>query len=65
MGLYLKYAGLLQAQPANWIKFLKECRTTSISNLSFSTKVQLGQNSAELDNLAVETVYKNLFNQLK
>ena len=59
-GLYLKYAGLLQALPANWRKFLKECRTASISNLSFSTNVQLGQNSAELNNLAVKTVYEKL-----
>ena len=40
-GQYLKYAGLLQALPANWRKFLKECKTASISNLSFSTNVQL------------------------
>ena len=38
-GLYLKYADLLQALTANWRKFLKECRTASISNLSFSTNV--------------------------
>ena len=34
-GLYLKYAGLLQALPSNWRKFLKECRTALISNFVF------------------------------
>ena len=58
--LYLKYAGLLQALPTNWRKFLKECRMALISNLSFSTNVQIGQNSVELDNLAPEAVYKKL-----
>ena len=43
-GLYLKYAGLLQALTTNWRKCIKECRTASISNLSFSTNIKLGQN---------------------
>ena len=64
-GLYLKYAGLSQALPTNWRKFLKECRTASISNLSFSTNVQLGQNSVELDNLAAKTVYEKLIQPIK
>ena len=64
-GLYLKYAGLLQALPANWRKFLKECRTASISNLSFSTNVQLGQNSVELDNLAAKTAYEKFIQPIK
>ena len=64
-GLYLKYAGLLQALPANWSKFLKECRTASISNMSFSTNVQLGQNSVELDNLAAKAVYEKLIQPIK
>ena len=55
----------MQALPANWRKFLKECRTPSISNLSFSTDVQLGQNSAELDNLAAKTVYEKLIQPIK
>ena len=38
-GLYIKYAGLLKALPVNWRKFLKERRTASISNLSFSANV--------------------------
>ena len=58
-GLYLRYEVLLQALPANWRKFLKECRTASISNFSFSTNVKLGQNSVEPDNVAAKTVYKN------
>ena len=64
-GLYLKYAGILQALPANWRKFLKDCRTASISNLSFSTNVQLGQISVELDNLAAKTVYEKLIQPIK
>ena len=64
-GLYLKYAGLLQALPASWRTFLKKCRTASISNLSFSTGVQLGQNSAELDNLAAKAVYGKLIQPIK
>ena len=64
-GLYIKYAGLLKALPANWRKFLKECRTTSISNLSFSTNVQLRQNSVQLDNLAAKIVYEILIQPIK
>ena len=51
--------------PANWIKFLKECRTASISNSSFSSNVQLGQNSVELDNLAARTVDEKLIQPIK
>ena len=58
-GLYIKYAGLLKAS-ANWRKFLKECRTASISNLSFSTNVQLRQNSVQLDNLAAQDCVRDL-----
>ena len=64
-GLYFKYAGLWQALPSNWRKFLKKCRTASISNLSFSTNVQLGQTSVELDNLQAKTVYEKLIQPIK
>ena len=64
-GLYVNYAGLLKALPANWRKFLKECRTASISNLSFSTDVQLRQNSVQLDNLAAKIVYEILIQPTK
>ena len=59
-GLYIKYAGLLKALPANWRKILKECRTASISNLFFSANVQLRKNSVQLDNLAAKIVYEIL-----
>ena len=59
-GLYIKYAGLLKALLANWRKFLKERRTASISNLSFSTNVRLRQNSVQLDNLVAKIVYEIL-----
>ena len=55
-GLYIKYAGLLKALPANWTNFLKEHRTASISNLSFSTNVRLRQNSVQLYNLVAKNV---------
>ena len=55
-GLYIKYAGLLKTLPANWRKVLKECVMALISNLSFSTNVQLEQNSVQLDNLAAKIV---------
>ena len=64
-GLYLKYAGLLQALLAKWRKFMKGCRTALISNLSFSTNIQLGQNSVELDNPAAKTVYETLIQPIK
>ena len=64
-GLYIKYAGLLKALPANWKKFLKERRTASISNLSFSTNVRLRQNSVQLDNLAAKIVYEILIQPIK
>ena len=64
-GLYLKYAGLLQALLLNWRKILKGCRTALILNLSFSTNVQLGQNSVELDNLVAGTVYEKLIRPIK
>ena len=64
-GLYIKYAGLLKALPANWRKFLKERRTASISNLSFSTNVRLRQNSVQLDNLAAKIVYEILIQPMK
>ena len=64
-GLYIKCAGLLKALPANWRKFLKECRTALISNLSFSTNIQLRQNSVQLDNLAAKTVYEILIQPIK
>ena len=57
-GLYIKYAGLLKALPGNWRKFLKERRTASISNLSFSTNIRFGQNSVQLDNLVAKNVYE-------
>ena len=44
---------------------MKECRTASISNLSFSTNFHLGQNSLELDNLAAKTVYGMLIQPIK
>ena len=37
----------------------------SISNLSFSTNVQPGQNSVELDNLAAKTVHEKLIQPIK
>ena len=55
----------MQALPANWKMFLKECRTASISNLCFSTNVQVGQNSVELDNLAAKAVHKKLIQPIK
>ena len=64
-GIYLKYAGLSKALHANRIKFLKECIMASISNLSFSANVQLGQNSVELDNLAAKTVCEKLIQPIK
>ena len=64
-GLYTKYAGLLKALPANWRKFLKECRTASIANLSFSTNVRLRQNSVQLDNLVPKIVYEILIQPIK
>ena len=64
-GLYIKYAGLLKALPANWRKFLKERRTASISNLSFSTNVRLRQNSVQLDNLVAKDVYEILIQPIK
>ena len=44
---------------------MKECRTGSISDWSFSTNVQLEQNSVELDNLAAKTVYEKLIQPIK
>ena len=64
-GLYIKYAGLLKALPANWRKFLKERRTASISNLSFSTNVRFRQNSVQLDNLVAKNVYEILIQPIK
>ena len=64
-GLYIKYAGHLKALPANWRKFLKEHRTASVSNLSFSTNIQLRQNSVQLDNLAAKIVYEILIQPIK
>ena len=64
-GLYLKYAGLLHSLPADWRKCLKDCRMASISNLSSSTNVQLGQKSVELDNLTAKAVYKKLIQPIK
>ena len=64
-GLYIKYVGLLKALPANWRKFLKERRTVSISNLSFSTNVRLRQNSVQLDNLVAKIVYEILIQPIK
>ena len=64
-GLYIKYAGLLKALPAKWRKFLKECRTTSISNWSFSTNVQLRHSSVQLDNLAAKIVCEILIEPIK
>ena len=64
-GLCIKYAGLQKAIPANWRKFLKERRTASISNLSFSTNVRLRQNSVQLDNLAAKSVYEILIQPIK
>ena len=64
-GLYIKYAGLLKALPASWRKFLKERRTASISNLSFSTNVRFRQNSVQLDNLVAKNVYEILFQPIK
>ena len=64
-GLYIKYAGLLKALPVNWRKFLKERRTASISNLSFSTNVRFRQNSVQLDNLVAKNVYEILIQPIK
>ena len=64
-GLYIKYAGLLKASPANWRKFLKERRAASISNLSFSTNVRFRQNSVQLDNLLAKNVYVILIQPIK
>ena len=63
--LYIKYAGLLKALPANWRQFLKECRMASISNLSFSTNVQIRQNSVQLGNLAAKILYEILIQPVK
>ena len=64
-GLYIKYACLLKALPANWRKFLKERKTTSISNLSFSTDVRFRQNSVQLDNIVPKNVYEILIQPIK
>ena len=55
----------LKALPANWRKFLKECRTASISNLSFSNNVHLKQNSVQLYNLAARIVHEILIQPIK
>ena len=64
-GLYIKYAVLLKALPAYWREFLKERRTASISNLSFSTNVRFRQNSVQLDNLVAKNVYEILIQPIK
>ena len=46
-------------------KVFEKGRTASISNLFFSTNVQLGQNSVELDNLAARTVHEKLIQPIK
>ena len=44
---------------------MKERRTASISNLSFSKNVRLRQNSVQLDNLAAKIVYEILIQPIK